>query len=409
MNRNIRAMVVFQNFRSIRVSFSSDVRINGGTGLYLLNSQLEIHGYCEIISASTHAAILSPDSTLLLANNSLLNMSNIHVCSMNLQPQGAIKIDIDGTDYKPFFDCYVDKTTCPGHCFFQFIDGDSGRYIQNGRNFVHFNATIDIICDYSEPNETPPPKIMNGHLFGCSLQTREGTDGVTVTDYLLAHVFNTSMDKLKQQSYSPLYSICLCSTPLSAFPECQRNVSLELYPVSQFQLSLVVVRDFLRPAEAQVKLVMSAMDIINTTKHYNVIRGTITGCTNIPTLHFADGIVQHRVNASATPRFPDPRLFNKQEVKVNKVIHIKLANKCPPGMKLNSVVAKDSISLCSCNQHMSHHGFTCTTDGITCSVSGIHFKLLGWCHKRKTAVQSLLSCVLLQLHFIKKIRVTKLE
>ena len=371
-NKTVCAMVVFQDFRSIRVSFSGDVRINGGTGLYLLNSQLEIHGYCEIVSASKHAAVLSPDSTLLLANNSLLNMSNVHACSVNerypfwkTRPQGAIIIIIDvGGNYKSFIDCYVDKTTCPGHCFFQFIDGDSGHYIQNGGNFVHFNATIDIICDYSEPNETPPSKIMNGHLFGCSLQTREGTDGVTVTDNLLAHVFNTSMDKLKQQSYSPLYSICLCSTPLSSFSESQCNVSLELYPVSQFQLSLVVVRDFLRPAEADVRLLMSAMDIINTTKYHNNIRATISGCTNIRTLYFGDGVVQHMVYASATSLYQDPYFFH-YEVKVNKVIHIKLANKCPPGMKLNSVVAKDSISLCSCNQHMSHHGFTCTTDGIT--------------------------------------------
>ena len=370
-NRTIPAMVVFRNFRSIRISFSGDVRINGGTGLYLLNSQLEIHGYCEIISASKYAAVLSPDSTLLLANNSLLNMLNVHACSVNehyplwkVQPQGAIIIDIHGDSYESFIDCYVDKITCPGHCFFQFIDGDSGHYIQNDRNFVHFNATIDIICDYSEPNKTPRAhsKIMNGHLFGCSLQTREGTDRVTITDYLLAHVFNTSMDNLKQQSYSPLYSIYPCSTPLSSFSEGQGNVSLELYPVSQFQLSLVVVRDFLQPTEAEVRLLVSAMDI-NTTKHYNNIRATITRCTIICTLLFGNGIVQHKVDASATPLFQD-LYFIHYQVKVNKVINIKLANKCPPGMELNSVVAKDSISLCSCNQHMSHHGFTCTTDGI---------------------------------------------
>ena len=369
VSKTIRAIVVFQNFYSLRVSFSGGVQINGGTGLYLMNSHLEIHGYCEIIADSDYSAILSSDSTLLLANNSFLNMSNNHLCSLNEQfllrlskSQGAISIEIRDS-YDSFIDCYVDKTTCPGHCFFQFIDEESGHYIQNGEQFTYFNSTIDILCNNTDPDATLPWRIVNGHLFGCSLQTRKKT--VTVTGDLLAHVFNTSMDNVKQQSYSPLYSICLCNTPLSPdFSQCQRNVSFELYPVSRFPLSLVVVRDFLQPTKAIMNLVITPMTMNNYhTKHFNHIKATTTRCTTVPTLQFDDGIVQYQVHFSATPVTEDP-YFMKGEVKLNKVLHIKLANRCPPGMRLNSLAIEGSISLCSCNPHMSDHRLTCTTDGI---------------------------------------------
>ena len=361
-------MVVFQDFHSLRVSFSSGVRIFDGTGLYLINSNLEIHGYCEIIGVSTSAATLSPNATLLLTNNSFLNMSNVHLCSSlnerfvipsTSKPLGAIDIEISN-NYDSFIDCYVDKTTCPGYCFIQFIDGDSGHFLRNSRSFSHFNATIGIICNITDTNETPPWKIMNGHLYGCSLQTRTGTE--KITDSLLTRVFNTTMDNLKRQSYSSLYSICLCNTPLSpSFFECQRNVSIELYPVSHFPLSLVVVRDFLTSTEAQVNLLVHALD--NYTEHFYPLRATISGCTTMPTLKFGDGIVRYKVDSTATPLYWD-RDFVRNLVKVNKVLQLTLANKCPLGMRLNSIAIEGSISLCTCNQLMSRHGFNCTTDGI---------------------------------------------
>ena len=227
------------------------------------------------------------DAPILMKNAIDITWIGQLIVPCTSKPLGAIDIEISN-NYDSFIDYYVDKTTCPGYCFFQFIDGDSGHFLRNSRSFSHFNATIGIICDITDPNETPPWKIVNGHLYGCSLQTRTRT--VRITDSLLACMFNTNMDNLKQQSYSSLYSICLCNTTLSpSFSECQRNVSIELYPVSHFPLSLAVVRDFLISTEAQVKLFIFAVD--NQTKYSYPLSSTVNGCTTMPALQFSDGIV----------------------------------------------------------------------------------------------------------------------
>ena len=367
VNKTNEAMIVFQDFHSLRVSFSGNVQVFGdGTALYLANTHLEIHGYCEfsITGTSTRfAALLSSNSTLLLTNNSFLNMSNIHLCSQSTYAlfhqsmQGSIGIKFN--NYQSFIDCYVDKTTCPGYCFFQFIDGDSGHFLQNEEELPFFNATIDVICDSMVPIRTVPPwKIENGHLFGCYLQTRRGAERITSSS--LERLFNTSMDKLKQQSHSPPYAICLCNTPLSpTFSECQRNVGIELYPVSHFPLSLVAVKDFLLPTVAQVQLHITADNI---EQSYSLKTNTY-GCTTLPTLDFVNGIEQYKIIAKAVPGLQNP-YFLESNAGVNKAILITLASRCPPGMGINYVAEGISHVQCSCNQHLARHGFNCTTDGI---------------------------------------------
>ena len=137
---NTFAALTLRNLRGCRVVMAGDNQIvsNWGYGLKLNNTQIEFHGYNEIsknryekdrFTAGNGGGIyMSSDSRLLLAPGTLLNVSE----NSGNPFGGGVFICYSGAKktltLNEFVDCYAEKLTCPGWCFFQFINSD-GQYV----------------------------------------------------------------------------------------------------------------------------------------------------------------------------------------------------------------------------------------------------------------------------------------
>ena len=141
------AALVLKNLQGYRVLLAEGNQIvsNKGFGLLLNNTQVEFQGYNEISTNKfTRGQMgggiyLSSDSQLLLKPHSLLNVS----ANSGVPYGGGLYNDYKGrrvNTLNEFVDCYVDKLTCLGWCFFQFISSD-GQYV-NASDIAEHNATV---------------------------------------------------------------------------------------------------------------------------------------------------------------------------------------------------------------------------------------------------------------------------
>ena len=331
--------LVLTNLQGYRVLLAEIVS-NGGFGLLLNNTQVELQGYNEIntnMFAMTEwgevggGIMMSCDSQLLLKPHSLLNVS-----ANRGAPYGSgLYNDYKGrrvNTLNEFVDCYVDKLTCPGWCFFQFINSD-GQYV-NASDIAEHNATVILSNNTATLGWN---SVFNGHFQNCSLQTAHGT--LPASRELILNVFHQypPIDEKTVPSFP--YAICLCDG--DEF-NCIRNHTLviETYPVQQFPIFVTVLGDWQR--EIPVRLTVTHTQLGTETTL------NIEGCT------------QFQVHTLEHPKGPAPGSRHELSLKASlsgialqKSIAIYVFNGCSPGLQYKH-------EQCVCNTFLKQHHFTCT-------------------------------------------------
>ena len=334
------AALGLKNLQGYRVLLAEGNRIvsNEGFGLLLNNTQVELQGYNEINTnkfAMTEwgevggGIMMSCESQLLLKPHSLLNVS----ANRGYPYGGGICIDYKGRRVETlneFVDCYVDKLTCPGWCFFQFINSD-GQYV-NASDIAEHNATVILSNNTTTLGRN---SVFNGHFQNCSLQTAYGT--LPASRELIFNVFHqyTPIDEKTVPSFP--YAICLCDG--DEF-NCIRNHTLviETYPVQQFPIFVTVLGDWQR--EIPVRLTVTHTQLGTETTL------NIEGCT------------QFQVHTLEHPKGPAPGSRHELSLKASlsgialqKSIAIHVYD-CSPGLQYIH-------NQCECNTFLKQHHFTC--------------------------------------------------
>ena len=325
------------NLQGYRVLLAEGNRMvsNGGFGLLLNNTKVEFQGYNEI-STNTFTRgqmgggiYLSSDSQLLLKPHSLLNVS----ANRGDPYGGGLYNDYKGrrvNTLNEFVDCYVDKLTCPGWCFFQFINSD-GQYV-NASDIAEHNATVILSNNTATLGGN---SVFNGHFQNCSLQTAHGT--LPASRELILSVFHQHPPMDDELIPSFPYAICLCDGDEL---NCIRNHTLviETYPVQQPPILVTVLGDWQR--EIPVRLTVALTQLGTETKL------DVKGCTEL----------------QVHPKAPAPGSWHELSLKASlmnsdavlqKSIAIRVFNGCSPGLQYEH-------EQCECNPFLKRHSFTCT-------------------------------------------------
>ena len=279
---------------------------------------------------------LSSDSQLLLKPHSLLNVSS----NRGYPYGGGLYIYYKGRRVETlneFVDCYVDKLTCPGWCFFQFINSD-GRYV-NASDIAEHNATVILSNNTATLGGN---NVFNGHFQNCSLQTAHGT--LAASRELILNVFHQypPMDEETVPSFP--YAICLCDGDEI---QCIRNQEfvINTYPTSRpTSISVTVLGDWQR--EIPVRLTVIHTQLGTETALRTTYSALGTGCT------------QFQVHTLEHPKGPGSwhNLSLKASlsgIALHKSIAIHVFNGCSPGLQYKH-------EQCECNPFLKQHHFTCT-------------------------------------------------
>ena len=333
------AALVLKNLQGYRVLLAEGNQMvsNGGFGLLLNNTQVELQGYNEISSnkfAMTEwgvvggGIIMSCDSQLLLKPHSLLNVS----ANSGVPYRSGLYNDYKGrrvNTLNEFVDCYVDKLTCPGWCFFQFINSD-GQYV-NASDIAEHNATVILSNNTATLGEN---SVFNGHFQNCSLQTANGT--LPASRELILNVFHQYPPIDEETVPSFPYAICLCDGDEL---DCIRNHTLviETYPVQQFPIFVTVLGDWQR--EIPVRLTVTHAPGIETTQD-------IEGCTQ-----FQVHILEHPKGPAPGSRHDLSLKASLSGIALQKSIAIHVYD-CSPGLQYIH-------NQCECNTFLKQHHFTC--------------------------------------------------
>ena len=347
------AVLHLQCLHGYRVLLSEGNQITSseGFGLLLNNTQVEVYGYNEIsvnnfTSYQTIGGIyynrfsidkmgggiyLSSDSQLLLTPHSLLNVS----ANKGNPYGGGIYNSYKGKTVQTldeFLDCYVDKLTCPGWCFFQFIKSD-GQYV-NASDIAEHNATVILSHNTATLGGN---NVFNGHFPNCSLKTAHGT--IPVSKELVLNIFHQYPHMDQELTPSFPYVICLCDINGDEL-NCIRNYTLVIvtYPVQQFPIFVTVLGDWQRDIPVTVTLPQPGPEKVLDIK----------GCTKVHTLEHPNGTApgsRHELPLKASLRSSDAIL--------HRILVIDVFNSCSPGLQF-----KDEQ--CVCNQFLKQHHFTCT-------------------------------------------------
>ena len=333
-----KAALELKNLQGYRVLLAEGNQIvsNGGFGLLLNNTQIELQGYNEI-STNTFTRgqmggglFLSCDSQLLLKPHSLLNVSS----NSGVPYGGGLYNDYKGRRLQTlneFVDCYVDMLTCPGWCFFQFINSD-GQYV-NESDIAEHNATVILSNNTATFGGN---NVFNGHFQNCSLQTAYSI--LPANRELILSVFHQHPPIDDDLIPSFPYAICLCDGDEL---NCIRNHTLviDTYPVQQFPIFVTVLGDWQR--EIPVRLTV-------THAPGTEIKLDIKGCTKVYTLEHPMGPApgsRHELSLKTS-------LISNDTV-LRRVIAVRVFNSCSPGLQYKH-------EHCVCNPFLKQQHFTCT-------------------------------------------------
>ena len=331
----ILAALCLKNLQGYRVVMAGENRImfNEGYGLMLENSQLELQGYNEISNNAYGRArgggggiYMSSDSQLLLVRNSHLNVS----ANTGMLYGGGIHVSHAGRSIQTlneFVDCYVYKLTCPGWCFFQFVNSD-GQYV-NETEIPEHNATVTLLRNTATLGGN---NVFNGHFQNCSLQTAHGT--IPAGEELICSVFHQYPPMEEEVIPSFPYAICLCNGDEL---NCIRSHTLviETYPVEQIPIIVCVKGDW-----QQVVQVM-----FRVTENETMHQTSIMNCTTVYTLESLGPDSSHVLTLEASLAGGNANL------KRNLVVQV--YNSCSTGLQF------DYKHGCVCNAILKLHGFNC--------------------------------------------------
>ena len=346
------ATLFLKNLQGYRVVMAGDNQIvsNAGYGLLLENSQVELQGYNEICKssyASRGGIHMSSDSQLLLSHNSHLNVSGntgkLYGNGIYVSHTGNLTPTL--TD---FVDCYIEKLTCPGWCFFQFINSD-GQYV-NASDIAEHNATVILSHNTATLGGN---NVFNGHFENCSLQFAHGTLPASRELELIHSVFHQNPPVNKERIPSYPYFICLCDGDEL---NCIRNHTpvIDTYPVQQFPISVNVMGDWQQVLPVTVKIVHES----ETRKQVHQM--DIVGCTKVYTVeHLSLGSYHHLLL--------EVSLANDFTVlKRNLVVNV--FNSCSSGLVFDQ-------HGCDCDAFLRQHKFTCAikTNSTTYRTQSPHY------------------------------------
>ena len=271
---------------------------------------------------------MTSDSLLLMANGSVLNVSH-----NTAEFGGGIHISYKGrsiASYQDFLHCYVYKTTCPGWCFFQFVDQNGHLLMQNKLDAYEAKLSLEGNRASKDGNE-----IFNGHLHNCSLMTKDGVIGASM-DTLL-QVLPSSVLQDDALDSLPHY-MCLCNTsnPNDIFMNCHRNLTFIYFP-GDTSFAIDVLKDLNRYS-------FRTLVVKDGELEHKVV--TYSKCTTVYTIGDNNPGEQHSLHLQATGP------GQGSDYVLHKFIFI-IERDCPPGMrKINNS--------CTCNSVLADHSFQCS-------------------------------------------------
>ena len=350
------AALFLKNLQGHRVIMAGENQIasNAGYGIILENSQVELQGYNEI-SKGSYSSLggggihLSSDSQLLLSHNSHLNVSG----NTGMLYGGGIYVSYAGLltpTLVDFVDCYIEKLTCPGWCFFQFVNSD-GQYV-NASDIAEHNATVILSHNTATLGGN---NVFNGHFQNCSLQTAQGTLSANID--LISTVFHLHppMDSIKETIPSYPYLICLCD---GDEPKCIREHEfvIDTYPVQQFPIIVNVMGDWQQVLPVTVKIVHDSETIHSSQVH----EMDILGCTKVYTMeHLSPGSYHH---------FSLQASLAKDLAVLKRNLVVNVFNSCSSGLVFDQ-------HGCDCDAFLRQHKFTCAikTNSTTYRTQSPHY------------------------------------
>ena len=327
-------------------------------GLILEDSDLQICGfnrldhrvlkmkYTEKLhnERSQVGILLSSNSHLLLSNNSKLQIFkpflSRHYESVNF-PITLIRITnhIDETFEDLINYCGKLKTeTCPGLCFFQFID-EYGRYVKEeelGSMSALLYTPLRYLLVKKGYNTTSLASIVNGHFNKCRLNTLSGT--TEVPNNILNRTF--SYDVRKDATVP--YEICLCrpNTPNNRLLwNCNQTSSLLVYHGQKVQLLVTLLGDFRKIINTYPEVVVTNVD-----EDDSKLSTRVRVCTSVYSQSMGKPNETHVLRLQTTHD-----VF--KEYTLNRYVKVHILP-CPPGMI-------DVGTTCSCNALLNYTDFVC--------------------------------------------------
>ena len=341
----VSAVVYLEGFSWHRAAFDggNEISNNYGIGLVLNDTSLEIHGYNDI-HENDGGLVMTSDSLLLMANGSVLKVSN-----NSAEFGGGIHISYKGrsiASYQDFLHCYVYKTTCPGWCFFQFVDQNGHLLMQD--ELYSYEANLNLEGNYASRDGN---EIFNGHLHNCSLMTKDRVLDASM-DYLLKVLPSRVLQEDALDSL-PHY-ICLCNTSNVqdySLWNCHQNLTLTINPGYETPIVVTVLKDFKRFSVQPVFVKDGDREIIVVT--HNV-------CSKVYSVKPTD----HELGEQRSLHLHSPDQHSHYRLSTF-IDFIQLG--CPLGM----VYFNRS---CTCNSVLSQYGFECSVHGYK---SAVHYNWLG--------------------------------
>ena len=326
-------------------------------GLILEDSDLQIYGsnmvdYCirdvkctdEVCKERSQVAILlSSNSHLLLSNNSKLQIfkPSLSKCYVSVNfPITLIRITNHINEaFDDFVNCGVLKPeTCPGLCFFQFID-EYGRYVKEeelgSMNTLLYTPLRHVLIKKGY-NTTLLASIVNGHFNRCRLNTLSGT--TEVSNNILNRTF--SYDVRKDATVS--YEICLCQPIIPSNKtlwNCNQTSSLSVYHGQKVQLLVTLLGDFRKIINTYPEVVVT-----NVNEEDSKLSTRVKVCTTVYSQSIGKPNETHVLRLTTTHE-----IF--REYTLHRYVNVHILP-CPPGMI-------DVGSKCSCNTLLNYTDFVC--------------------------------------------------
>ena len=371
----VGGVITIKGFKHFRASLAGDNIISNsqGRGLLIAGSYLEIHGYNAISHSQAFweggGIYMTADSKLLLVPNAHLKVCENKVVRYG----GGIYVSLESLesptsdeDLSHFVACYVNKTVCPGLCFFQFI-GTDGQPIHK-EELQSINATINVSNNIGLEGGN---NIFNGHIEGCMLQMQNGLE--TIDHISLGKVFTIDVEEEDLPMSFP-YKICLCRPVLSGSSVdayCEANVKVKTYAFEKVEVMVSILGDMSQRMPAFTNAKLHKRFHLSMTREEKVY-----SCEGAFTIRFPSLGKAYVVNLRAF--LPDKALT--QEAQLPKTLKIEIDNStCPPGMEMKDVQvdSRTTASLCKCNPHLTAHGISCNVYliGTTYKAAGKNYWL----------------------------------
>ena len=349
---------IFSNNRPYRRRQGLDMIITMTNVMVGVSGMMEIeHNEIDIA-----AMVLSPNSIILLHNNSQLRIAGNGNFSTTIQ----FLIDYPDHTYQQYVEL-SEFDISEGRCIFQFVD-DNGMYISED-DLEYFNASIVLSNEGPEGKASgdtqPHYLIYNANLQNCKLTLREGKK--TLEEDEKKRFLNLdSWDKTTIGS--PAYHACTCDITQ---PE-DRNLwdcssgttTTAVYSGLLVRVGLVALGDYGFVQGAKFIILSSPESNQDYSLRYN--RGCKELSSFIANIPGENYTVKANVYSQLRIRLDhdDPTA----EMVFSKTVIVQVSTNCPTGFHLSS---SNNGTTCDCNQLLSNHHFQCiiTAKGIRTKIT----------------------------------------